>query len=646
MRQVIITACGIIIAIALGISPLFFALAYHSSELNELALALTLNSVGWILVALGLLIFHHLGRMVNKEAVEWGLTVTPGGLYKKLRGMLRELKRWQSASYMFYQHDAKSQSEVGKSLRRIVELAYRELPAKAVQLVLYDNESQKSTQTMMMGTPSVFSSQGLGDGEIEATTTSDRLRAIPPNAIKGEIDGQPLGPNVHIVDEPVLFAGTQFGVLRIELKPGALLSKSDRQVLYLLASQGALLLINSRFTDELLRMKRIGEETMRAKTGFLATLSHEIRGPLGIVLNGVELVNDGFCGPVSDAQKETLSMVKKSGDHLLDLVNDVLDYAKAESGNELAKPIPISIGALLKDLANVVRSQAQKKSHKIKVEPVDQTLGMMCDKRHSRQILINFLTNAIKYTPDGGTITLKAQRVRSHRVLISVVDTGIGIPKEQWDRVFRPFERVEDNYAKQQIGTGLGMALSQKLAEVNGGKIGFDSVVGTGSTFWIEMPSCAIENIAQGEGSETEEIILGREERVLLVDPALPSRQVVENYLSEQKFQLILASSGSEVMRIVKDQKLDLAIVENELDDLPGAELVKIIRTSANCSKVPIILVSSHAFSFDIEHFLRMGVDRCLSKPVGLRELALTIRQVIDENAVAEATSTSIVEQI
>lgn len=598
--------------------PIILAIRGGFPETVQLIVVLAFNLVAWVIVGISSLNRRHLQSVIEEAMNSFGVPAIKASVADKLHKLLKEMRRWQDASYLFYQKKVTDRNDVGKYLSRIVELAYNDLPCRAVQLILYEKESLNLSQAMMMGTPSEFSSnvQGLGPLDMFSDKSIQRENSS----------------GVRVADEPIYFAGTQFGVLRLELEKGIELTESDLHVLYLLASQAAILLVNARFTDELLRMKKVSDDSAKAKTGFLATLSHEVRGPLGIILNGVELVADELTGPINDLQRETLSMVKKSGDHLLDLINDVLDYAKAEAGRDIPKTVALPIYALLKDMANVIRTQAMRKNHKLIVDPIDPSVGMLCDKRHARQILINFLTNAIKYTPDGGTITLKAQRVRSQRVWIGVTDTGIGILEAERSKVFSPFERVDDAYAKSQVGTGVGMALSQKLTEANKGRIGFESQKGVGSTFWIEMPFVEIDQFKALEASEDTELpMAGKGERVLLVDPELPSRQVVENFLKDQGFALTLAANGREVSQIIKNTHIDLAIVENELEDMQGSDLVRLLRSTQSCSKIPIILVSSHAFSFDIEHFLRMGVDRCLSKPVSLRELALTVRQLIDE---------------
>jgi CheY-like chemotaxis protein len=325
-------------------------------------------------------------------------------------------------------------------------------------------------------------------------------------------------------------------------------------------------------------------------------------------------------------------MIKESGDHLLDLVNDVLDYAKVEAGKIKATPVAIPLGDLLQDLCAVVRAEAQSKSHDVVLEKVEPNLGVSVDKRHVRQMLINFLTNAIKYTPDGGKIEVWVEKLPSARVKICVRDNGIGIPESEHGKVFGAFERVENQYAMAQTGTGLGMPLTSRLAKVNGGSVGFESKPQEGSTFWLILQSVEIEQIVPEEANPEEIIAQGNGDSILLVDHNEETRSMLQRYLTKQGFKVFEASSGGEVMKLIRANSVDLAIIENDLPDLPGEEMVATLRATPSSAGVPIILLSARAFVFDIERFLKLGVDRCLSKPVSLSEVAVTSRRLIDQN--------------
>ena len=395
----------------------------------------------------------------------------------------------------------------------------------------------------------------------------------------------------------------------------------------LLALQSSMAVINTEFTGELLRMRRVSDESVKAKTGFLANLSHEIRGPLSIMMNAVELVLEGMCGEVTDDQKDTLLMVKTNGRHLLDLINDVLDYAKAESGRVTINPVPLPVDEILNDLRKVISVQAEAKSHRITCRMLGKDAGILCDRRHARQILINLLTNAVKYTPDGGTIEMWAERIPGNRIKINVKDSGVGIQKQNRDKVFAAFERIEDEYSSRQVGTGLGMSLTRRLVELNGGTIDFSSEPGRGSVFWIILPSSEVSEQKEDLKTHVEAEVDGKGKTVLILSEDSQETRTIARYLARLRFTLAYASNSLEAVESLKLADIDVVIIDNSAQDIEQGterELVSRLRENVRNRKLPIVLLSSRAFSFDVEKYLKAGVDKCLAKPVELQELART----------------------
>jgi signal transduction histidine kinase/ActR/RegA family two-component response regulator len=603
---------GALASIVLGLLPV---LIFASAQSNQMAILASFGCLGWLTAGMLLMRQRQIFSSVRNAIDTIGLADIEGSLTEVIETFSREYSRFHRASYSLRSEGYSRASNLSSNLKRIVELAYTELPAASVELSLFDEESELWSQSLLVGNPTSYYAQSLMVDSMESATRE----AI------SDIEG------ATIVVEPLRFAGTTFGVLRIEIKRGAKLGSNDLQVLKLLAAQAGISLVNSRFTEEVLRMRQLGDETMQAKTGFLANLSHELRGPLGIILNGVELAMEGLCGEISDPLREMLRMIKGSGDHLLDLVNDVLDYAKVEAGKVKASPTDLPVRDLLEDLCAVVRTQAMAKGHDLKLDSVDSGLGVRVDKRHVRQMLINFLTNAVKYTPNGGNIVVWAEKLPDGRAKISVKDSGIGIPASQHSKVFGAFERVEDSYAQSQSGTGLGMPLTKRLAEVNDGSVGFESAPEKGSTFWLVLPSVECTEYSTEDIEDVEFSISGDGDTILLVDHNEETRSMLEQYLSKHGFSVLQATSGSQVMKLLREHRVDLAVIENDLPDLPGEEMVAAIRGNPHATSMPIILLSAKAFVFDIERFLKLGVDRCLSKPVSLAEVAITSRRLIDQ---------------
>ena len=271
--------------------------------------------------------------------------------------------------------------------------------------------------------------------------------------------------------------------------------------------------------------------------------------------------------------------------------------------------------------------------HKVTPRENDEVLTILCDRRHIRQMMINMLTNAIKYTPDGGTIDLWAERIPGGKIKINVKDTGVGIEESDRSKVFSPFERVQNAYSINQAGTGLGMSLTKRLTEVNGGSIDFSSTPGKGSHFWLILP--AVEFSPEARQSEPADMpkVRGKGELVLLVESDPGERSMLARYLSHTGFRVAAVGTNLEVLHILREQRVDLAILDNKMVDDPESGLLKDIRENAKSQHLPLVLLSSRAFVFDIEKYLTAGVDRCLTKPVGLKELGAICRSLLDSRS-------------
>jgi signal transduction histidine kinase/CheY-like chemotaxis protein len=442
-----------------------------------------------------------------------------------------------------------------------------------------------------------------------------------------------------VLQKTLSFGGKRFGKLMVESKVPFSEIRSSAEHMEIIAAYASIMLMNADFQLELSRIQSASDDTQQIKTGFLANLSHEIRGPLGVIMNSVELVLDGLCGDITEQGRDALRMVRESSSHLMDLVNDVLDYAKIESGTIETDPVSISLDDLLSDMSAVIRSQALQKGQKLIVEkPEEKNLAVRCDKRHARQILINVLTNAVKYTPEGGKIVISAHTLSSQKIKIAVEDTGVGIPEDEYHKVFGAFQRVDNEYSRMQQGTGLGMPLTKKLVEVNGGTVGFSSEEGIGSTFWIELPISFVTPLKTEEQDGTI-IQFGNGEHILLVEPDDEQRNVYSKSLTQRGFVVTSVSSASEVLREFRTGTFSAVVIETDLPDSGGEELIQSIRSIPKGAKIPLIIMSGKAFIFDLEHFIRLGVDRCLSKPFSLAELSGTIRKLIDETVSLDEAS-------
>lgn len=262
-----------------------------------------------------------------------------------------------------------------------------------------------------------------------------------------------------------------------------------------------------RMAAQARRLEDVNEQLRRAteaKSYFLATVSHELRAPLNSIVGFTELLLDETYGELNDRQKEFLGDVQTSSGHLLKLINDVLELARMEAGRITLRPAPVGVEGLFKDVFTLTRGAAKDRRQRVLFSQEHEDMVVMADEHRTKQVLINLVTNALKYSPPDSTVRVEAH-VEGEEVIFSVADEGQGIAPEDQDRIFREFERVERGRQSAATGFGLGLPLSKYLVELHGGRIWVDSALGAGSTFYFTLPR--FEIVVEGE--EAEEPLAG-----------------------------------------------------------------------------------------------------------------------------------------
>jgi len=244
-----------------------------------------------------------------------------------------------------------------------------------------------------------------------------------------------------------------------------------------------------RAQEELEQATAAAEAANHAKSEFLANMSHELRTPLNAVIGFSDILAEEVCGPLNETQQEYVGDILESGKHLLSLVNDILDLAKIESGTMDMEWDTIALPGLIERIAQMFRERALRHGIRLRVELGPDLEAVRTDERRLKQLLYNFLSNALKFTPEGGEIVIDVRRLGDD-VRISVADTGVGIPLAEQERIFESFYQVDSTLTKNQQGTGLGLALVRRIAEMHGGRVWLQSEVGEGSTFYVQWPGC------------------------------------------------------------------------------------------------------------------------------------------------------------
>ncbi|MEO0355120.1 MAG: PAS domain S-box protein [Cyanobacteria bacterium P01_A01_bin.3] len=398
------------------------------------------------------------------------------------------------------------------------------------------------------------------------------------------------------------------------------------------------------------QLQRTNEELARAtrlKDEFLANMSHELRTPLNAILGMSEGLQEEAFGQINTAQINALRTIERSGNHLLELINDILDVAKIESGQIELDLESTEIEPLCQSSLPFIKQQAQKKRIQLEVVLPLNLPNLAIDQRRMRQVLINLLNNAVKFTPEGGHITLTASVQQSiagldstispphHCVRLSVKDTGIGIPAEHMNQLFQPFIQIDSALNRQYQGTGLGLALVKRIVELHGGQVGLSSQVGVGSCFTIDLPYTPLPAstktaIPKESSADLPAINLSNTSPlVLLAEDNDANIRTVSSYLKAKGYQITLARNGREAIAKARSDNPDVILMDIQMPEIDGLEAMQELRSPPDSIQTPIIALTALAMKGDRERCLAAGATDYLSKPVKLNELANTIQKLL-----------------
>ncbi len=390
-------------------------------------------------------------------------------------------------------------------------------------------------------------------------------------------------------------------------------------------------LLTERVRERTAELDRANAElgrTARAKDEFLAAMSHELRTPLTSILGLSETMGDGLLGALSPQQTKAASTIHENGAHLLELINDILDMSRVASGRMTLRLDQVPVNQLWDACLRLIRPPATAKGLRLetRLDPAVQLVHG--DSRRLKQMLINLLGNAVKFTPEGGTIGLDVMGEPDHRqVRIRVWDTGIGIPADQLERLFKPFVQIDSRLSRQHGGTGLGLALAYGMAQLHGGTIEVASAVGKGSHFDLILPwnPQAQRGVELREESVTKETSPPTQTlepaRVLLAEDNADNLEMVSNYLRLRGFEVHTARDGLEAVAQARACLPDIIIMDVQMPELDGLEATRRLRADPTLRLTPIIALTALAMPGDRERCLDAGMDDYLSKPLGLSEL-------------------------
>jgi PAS domain S-box-containing protein len=374
------------------------------------------------------------------------------------------------------------------------------------------------------------------------------------------------------------------------------------------------------------------KRSARLKDEFLATISHELRTPLSVILTLAEALQDQIYGETALNQRKALERIVKSGRHLLELINDIIDVSKIESGKLALEIGPVSVTTLCEDCLQMVQATAQPKQIQF-VKNFQLTHDLIyADGRRLLQILLNLLNNAVKFTPDKGRIGLEVyEDVEQERMMFTVWDTGIGIAGDDLPKLFRPFVQLDSKLSRHYQGAGLGLALVYRLTRLHGGSVTVHSMPNDGSRFVIALPhqqrtvqpsTALVESGLRRETSRASVVdFTSTHTSILLVDDNEPDAGSVKAYLERNNYRVVLVTNGSDAITQVQVQAPSLILIDTQVAQMDVPETVRQLRQLPTIGRIPIIALTALTLPSEREACLAAGADAYMSKPLCLQAL-------------------------
>lgn len=368
----------------------------------------------------------------------------------------------------------------------------------------------------------------------------------------------------------------------------------------------------------------------RLKDEFLTSMSHELRTPLNAILGLAEALQEEVYGPLTERQQKSLATIEQSGKHLLELINDILDLSKIESGKMEMELNSISVQRLCESSLTFVKQQAHHKRIKLNCEIADGIENVDADERRIRQVLINLLSNAVKFTPDGGEVWLEVEAdTESETIQFTIIDTGIGIAPENLDRLFKPFVQLDSSLSRRYSGTGLGLALVRRIVELHGGSVSLESEVAKGSRFTITLPWKRLNNPLQSS-KETEQTQweLPNIQQALIVEDSETAAKQVSRYLAELGSAATIHPLGEGSVDAAIRCHPDVIILDLLLPNLSGLEVLAQLKANPVTQHIPVLVIS---VVDERARTMELGASEYLLKPISRQRFQAALSKIFVE---------------
>lgn len=467
---------------------------------------------------------------------------------------------------------------------------------------------------------------GYGEQEVKGRHLPSILRTIFPKQIS-EIeeeclrDGRWTGELIHFrKDDSSVITSSRY----------AAMVDDDRSLYAIMESHTDIGQLKQANADRMAR--EIAEKASQAKSEFLGRMSHELRTPLNAILGFGQLLEMDEMAP---DQRQSVNYILKSGRHLLDLINEILDIARIEAGRISLSLEPIRLEDAVNEAMDLIRPLADARDIRMFLKiPSSTDVYVMADAQRLKQVFLNLLSNAVKYNRYGGTIVITGSLTVSGDLRLDMRDEGPGIPADKMERLFQPFDRLGLT-DKDQQGTGLGLMLSRGLIEAMNGRLWAESEEGNGTLMRLELP-LVTEELKENLMAEVDEYLKNTHQEnngvVLYIEDNLANIKLVEAILSRiPMVKLVTAMQGHLAMDMAREHLPDLILLDVHLPDMNGAELLAMLKQEPETRKIPVIVISADATNIQVHKFMDLGAEKYLTKPIVVKEFIDVISEALNK---------------